>query len=48
MSVSRSHTQRDFPYISKEEEREEVGEGVGQLLILLQGDPNLIWSELRT
>lgn len=33
--------------ISKEKEREEVDEGVGQLLILLQGDPDLVWSETR-
>ena len=33
--------------IGKEEEREEEDEGVGQLLILLQGDPDLGWSETR-
>ncbi len=33
-------------HINKDE-REEVDEGVGQLLILLQGDPDLVWSETR-
>jgi hypothetical protein len=33
--------------ISKEEERKEEDEGVRQLLILLQGDPDLGSSEMR-
>ena len=31
-------------YVSQEEEREEVHEGVGQLLVLLERDPDLLPS----